>query len=73
MGVDPLTSPLQLQFFIKVGLDQMSLPSPASFPQKYVMKIFTNPNVLNSSSLGVDFVAYSPSANSWGSDHASCY
>ena len=55
VGVDTSVSPQQLVFFLKVGLNQMSLPNPTTFPQKYTMKVFTNPNIMNVSNLGIDF------------------
>lgn len=51
----------------------MSLPSPTSYGQNYTMKIFTNPNVMNSSNLGIDFVAYSATNKIWTVEDASCY
>jgi hypothetical protein len=55
VGVDTSVGPQQLVFFLKVGLNQMSLPNPTTFPQKYTMKVFTNPNIMNVSNLGIDF------------------
>ena len=37
------------------------------------MKLFTNINAFNSSSLGVDFVAYSPTDNDWNVNNTPCY
>ncbi len=67
VGVDPSVSPQQLMFFMKVNLNQMSRPSPASFGQNYTMKIYTNPNIMNVSNLGIDFLAYSASSRAWDS------
>lgn len=51
----------------------MSRPSPATFGQNYTMKIFTNPNIMNTSNLGIDFVSYSSVAKAWDVMHAPCY
>lgn len=51
----------------------MSRPSPSTFGQNYTMKIFTNPNIMNVSNLGIDFVAYSPINRNWNVEDMSCY
>jgi hypothetical protein len=53
VGVDPSVSPLQLLFFLKVDLNKMSLANPSTFGQNYTMKVFTNPNIMNTSNLGI--------------------
>ena len=73
VGVDPSVSPQQLMFFMKVNLNQMSRPSPASFGQNYTMKIYTNPNIMNVSNLGIDFLAYSASSRAWDVANTACY
>ena len=65
VGIDASISPLQLQFYLNVPIDKMSQPSPASFPQNYIMKLYTNPKIMNSSNLGLDFAAYSPTNDTW--------
>lgn len=37
------------------------------------MKVFTNPNIMNSSKLGLDFAAYSSVSNSWDVLNTPCY
>lgn len=51
----------------------MSLPSPSTFSQNYTMKLFTNPNIMNTSNLGLDFVAYSSLNSTWDVSASTCY
>ena len=73
VGVDASITPQQLLFFLKVPLASMSLPSPSTQPQNYTMNIFTNPNIMNSSALGIDFVGYSAVNNTWDVAYSTCY
>lgn len=37
------------------------------------MKVFTNPNIMNSSKLGIDFGAYNSELDAWMTESTSCY
>ncbi len=73
VGVDASITPQQLLFFMKVDLNQMSRPSPSTLGQNYTMKVYTNPNIMNTSNLGIDFMAYSSITKSWDVMNAPCY
>lgn len=73
VGIDTSVSPQQLVFFLKVGLNQMSLTNPSLYQQNYTMKIFTNPHIMNVSNLGIDFQAYSSANQYWDVANSPCY